>query len=97
MLRSGSFAGIVGADVYVREFERAVAPRLRSLGRDGALLNSQGRVIVSNNVRQPTGSLVRAADVPAWWTSGEEARSAGGLALRRCGDSPIVLVSGAAG
>lgn len=97
VLRSGSFAGVVGADVYVREFERAVAPRLRSLGRDGALLNSQGRVIVSNNVRQPTGSLVRAADVPAWWTSGTESHSAGDLVLRRCGDSPIVLVSGAAG
>lgn len=88
--RGGSFAGVVGADVYVREFERAVHPRLRSLGRGAALLNAQGRVIVSNSVRQPTGSLVREVDVPAWWTSGAEP----GPVLRRCGDSPIVLVSG---
>jgi hypothetical protein len=44
-------------------------------------------VIVSNSVRQPTGSLVREADVPAWWSAGAEP----GPALRRCGDSPIVL------
>ncbi|RSM36141.1 hypothetical protein DMA12_41455 [Amycolatopsis balhimycina DSM 5908] len=89
VLRSGSFAGVVGADVYVREFERAVRPRLRSLGHGAALLNAQGRVIVSNSVRQPTGSLVREADVPAWWSAGAEP----GPGLRRCGDSPIVLVS----
>ena len=75
--------------MYVREFERAVRPRLRSLGRGAALLNAQGRVIVSNSVRQPTGSLVREVDVPAWWSSGAEP----GPALRRCGDSPIVLVT----
>jgi hypothetical protein len=87
---SGSFAGVVGADVYVREFERAVRPRLRSLGRGAALLNAQGRVIVSNSVRRPTGSLVREADVPAWWSAGAEP----GPVLRRCGDSPIVLATG---
>ena len=89
VLLAGSFAGVVGADVHVREFERAVRPRLRSLGRGAALLNAQGRVIVSNSVRQPTGSLVREADVPAWWSAGAEP----GPGQRRCGDSPIVLVS----
>ncbi|MEV4057886.1 cache domain-containing protein [Amycolatopsis sp. NPDC049688] len=89
VFRSAAFAGVVGADVYVREFERAVRPRLRSLGRGAALLNAQGRVIVSNSVRQPTGSLVREADVPAWWSAGAEP----GPGRRRCGDSPIVLVS----
>ena len=93
VVRSGAFAGVVGADVYVREFERVVRPRLRSLGRGAALLNAQGRVIVSNSVRQPTGSLVREADVPAWWSAGAEP----GPGLRRCGDSPIVLVSGNSG
>jgi hypothetical protein len=91
--RFGAFAGVVGADVYVREFELAVRPRLRALGRDAALLNAQGRVIVSNNVRQPTGSLARSVDVPGWWTAGAEPRTDGGLVLRRCGDSPIVLAS----
>ncbi|MDS0134944.1 MULTISPECIES: cache domain-containing protein [unclassified Amycolatopsis] len=91
VFRGDSFAGVVGADVYVREFERTVRPRLRSLGRGAALLNAQGRVIVSNSVRQPTGSLVREADVPAWWSAGAEP----GPGLRRCGDSPIVLVTAA--
>ncbi|RJQ79638.1 cache domain-containing protein [Amycolatopsis panacis] len=89
----GRFAGVVGADVYVREFERTVSRRLRSLGRKAALLNAQGRVIVSNTVRQATGSLVRDVDVPAWWTSGAEPYTApSGATLRRCGDSPIALL-----
>ncbi|QYN25313.1 cache domain-containing protein [Amycolatopsis sp. DSM 110486] len=91
--RDGSFAGVVGADVYVREFERTVSRRLRSLGRRAALLNAQGRVIVSNSVRQATGSLVRDVDVPAWWTAGAEPQTmSGGATLRRCGDSPIALL-----
>ncbi|GAA3541506.1 cache domain-containing protein [Amycolatopsis ultiminotia] len=89
----GGFAGVVGADVYVREFERTVSRRLRSLGRHAALLNAQGRVIVSNSVRQATGSLVRDVDVPAWWTSGAEpCTTSAGATLRRCGDSPIALL-----
>jgi hypothetical protein len=91
--RDGAFAGVVGADVYVREFERTVSRRLRSLGRRAALLNAQGRVIVSNSVRQATGSLVRDVDVPAWWTAGAEPLTmSGGTTLRRCGDSPIALL-----
>lgn len=86
----GSFAGVVGADVYVREFEYVVRPMLRSLGRRAALVNAQGRVIVSNSVRQATGSLVR--DVPAWWTAGAVPSTSNGRVLRRCGDSPITLL-----
>ncbi|MFI5612312.1 cache domain-containing protein [Amycolatopsis sp. NPDC051903] len=91
--RGGAFAGVVGADVYVREFERTVRRRLLSLGRRAALLNAQGRVIVSNSVRQATGSLVRDFDVPAWWTAGAEPLTTpAGATLRRCGDSPIALL-----
>jgi hypothetical protein len=90
--RQGAFAGVVGADVYVREFEHAVRPLLRSLGHQAALLNAQGRVIASNSVRQATGSLVREVDVPAWWTAGAEPLSSAGKTLRRCGDSPITLL-----
>jgi hypothetical protein len=89
--RHGTFAGVVGADVYVREFEHAVRPMLRSLRR-AALLNAQGRVIVSNSVRQPTGSLIREAGIPAWWTSGAAPITTNGRTLRRCGDSPITLL-----
>lgn len=88
-----SFAGVVGADVYVREFEHAVQPHLGALGGQAALVNAQGRVIVSNNVRQSTGSLVRGLDIPEWWAAGAEPLQTGeGLSLRRCGDSPIALL-----
>jgi hypothetical protein len=90
--RRGGFAGVVGADVYVREVERALRPKLRTLGGRAALVNAQGRVIVSNNIRQATGSLVREVDVPAWWMT--QAALPGGTSLRRCGDAPIALVSG---
>lgn len=91
--RGGSFAGVVGADIHVREVERMLQPKLRALGGRAALVNAQGRVIVSNNVRQATGSLVREVDVPAWWSSGSEpVRTENGTELQRCGDSPITLV-----
>ncbi len=91
--RNGSFAGVVGADIYVREVERLLLPKLRALGGRAALVNAQGRVIVSNNARQATGSLVRDVDVPAWWYSGAEPVTLeNGATLRRCEDSPIALV-----
>ncbi|WP_410663170.1 cache domain-containing protein [Amycolatopsis sp. lyj-84] len=91
--RNGSFAGVVGADIHVREVERLLQPKLRALGGRAALVNAQGRVIVSNNARQATGSLVRDVDVPAWWSSGAEpATTESGATLRRCGESPIALV-----
>lgn len=92
--RQGSFAGVVGADVYVREFERALRPVLRPLGSRAALVNAQGRVIVSNSIRQVTGSLVREVDVASWWMTQTPLR--GGTTLRRCGDAPIALVNSAA-
>ncbi|MEC3980643.1 cache domain-containing protein [Amycolatopsis sp. H20-H5] len=91
--RGGTFAGVVGADVYVREFERTLQPKLRTLGGKAALVNAQGRVIVSNSARLATGSLVRDVDVPAWWTSGAEPLTTSGTTLRRCGDAPIALVT----
>ncbi|RSN50381.1 hypothetical protein DMC64_06850 [Amycolatopsis sp. WAC 04197] len=91
--RDGAFAGVVGADIYVREVERLLQPKLRALGGRAALVNAQGRVIVSNNARQATGSLVREVDVPAWWSAGAEpVTTESGAQLRRCGDSPIALV-----
>jgi hypothetical protein len=91
-VRRGGFAGVVGADVYVRDVEHALRPGLRPLGGRAALVNAQGRVIVSNSIRQVTGSLVREVDVPAWWMT--QAPLRGGTMLRRCGDAPIALVNG---
>ncbi|MEV6908751.1 cache domain-containing protein [Amycolatopsis sp. NPDC051071] len=91
--RNGTFAGVVGADIHVREVERLLQPKLRALGGRAALVNAQGRVIVSNNARQATGSLVRDVDIPAWWSAGAKpVTTEHGTALRRCGDSPIALV-----
>jgi hypothetical protein len=91
------FAGVVGADVFVREFEHATLPRLHALAVDrrarAALVNAQGRVIVSTSARQATGSLVRELDIPAWWTTGEESLTRPGTTLRRCGDAPIALLT----
>ncbi|QWF79530.1 cache domain-containing protein [Amycolatopsis sp. CA-230715] len=87
--RDGVFAGVVGADVFVRQVERALQPKLRPLGGRAALVNAQGRVIVSNSARLATGSLLRDVDVPRWWTAGAEPVAA----LRRCGDTPIALAT----
>ncbi|HEY2203247.1 MAG TPA: cache domain-containing protein [Pseudonocardia sp.] len=94
--RGGVFAGVVGADVFVREFERLLMPGLRTLinrvGGRAALVNAQGRVIASSSVRQATGSLVREPDIPGWWSSGAPGGSAPARALRRCGDAPMALL-----
>lgn len=86
------FAGVVGSDVYVRDFERVLQPELGGLPGRVALVNAQGRVIVSNSARQATGSLVREVDIPAWWNAGAESVTHSGATLHRCGDSPIALL-----
>lgn len=88
----GTFSGVVGCDVFVRELEHLLQRRLRGLPGRAALLNTQGRVIVSNTPRQPAGSLLRALDIPAWWGSGAEPVSEADTTLRRCGDAPIALL-----
>jgi hypothetical protein len=90
------FAGVVGADVFVREFEHTTLPKLHALAVEQqsrvALVNAQGRVIVSTSARQATGSLVRELDIPAWWTTGEESVRRPGTTLQRCGDAPVALL-----
>jgi hypothetical protein len=90
--RDGDFAGVVGADVVVRELERTLQPKLRALSGRAALVNAQSRVIASNNTRQATGSLVRDPDIPAWWARGANTIETDGTTLRRCGDSTIALL-----
>ncbi|WP_330256960.1 cache domain-containing protein [Nocardia sp. NBC_00565] len=90
--RGGAFAGVVGADVQVRDVERVVMPHLRGLGGRAALINNQGRVIVSTNARQATGSLVRNPDIPGWWAAGAQPATGDGTSLRRCGDTQIALL-----
>jgi hypothetical protein len=50
--------GVVGADLYVNDVERALLAHLR--GFDAAtIINASGRVVVSTDPHRPTGSLLR--------------------------------------
>ncbi|MDQ0377156.1 cache domain-containing protein [Amycolatopsis thermophila] len=90
--RAGVFAGVVGADVFVQEVERALLPKLRHLDGRAALINAQGRVIAANTARQATGSLVRDPDIASWWNSGAPPVRDDTTVLLRCGDAPIALL-----
>jgi hypothetical protein len=90
----GTFLGVVGSDIYVNDFEFAVLPQLRALGSRAAIVNAQGRVIVSTSIRQATGSLVRDPDVAAMWPASERGESRSGAhRLQRCADLPIALLT----
>lgn len=90
----GVFVGVAGADVFVNRYESLVLPPLRALPSPAALVNTQGRVIVSNTARLVTGSLVRKPDVASFFAGGQPTSSQAGLTLQRCGDVPIVLLVG---
>jgi len=88
------FVGVVGSDVYIRQFEPVMLPRLRALGGPAALVNAQGRIAVTTSVRQPVGSLVRRPDVAALWASGRPTVTDDGVTFSRCGDFPMALLNG---
>jgi hypothetical protein len=90
----GAFLGVVGADVLVNRYESLALPPLRALPEPAALVNTQGRVIVSSTARLVTGSLVRRPDVASFFASGMETSEQFGITLQRCGDVPIVLLVG---
>lgn len=52
--------GVVGADLYVNEVERALLAHLRGLAA-ATIVNASGRVVVSTDPHRPTGSLLRTA------------------------------------
>jgi hypothetical protein len=56
----GKFAGVAGADLKVFTFEKAVLPCLRAAGRTMAIVNAQGRVVLSNSARHVSGTLLKA-------------------------------------
>jgi hypothetical protein len=57
--RDGEMIGVVGADLYVNDVERALLPAVRGAGRRAALVNASGRVVVASDSSRPTGSLIR--------------------------------------
>lgn len=51
--------GVVGADLYVEDVERALLPRLAALGTPVTLVNASGRVLLSTDVHLATGAMLR--------------------------------------
>jgi len=62
VLAAGRFVGVAGADVRVFTFEKAVLPSLRATGRTVAIVNAEGRIVLSNSARHVSGTLLRATD-----------------------------------
>jgi hypothetical protein len=60
VLAGDRFVGVAGADVRVFTFEKAVLPCLRAARRTIAIVNDQGRVVLSNSARHVSGTLLRA-------------------------------------
>ncbi|WP_397427922.1 cache domain-containing protein [Pseudolysinimonas sp.] len=52
--------GVVGADLYVNDVERALLAHVRGLPA-ATIVNASGRVVVSTDPHRPTGSLLRNA------------------------------------
>ena len=76
--RDGAMIGVVGADLYVNDIERTLLPAVRGAGRQAALVNASGRVVVASDSSRPTGSLIR----PATWEQHDRVVPCGnGLAL----------------
>ncbi len=81
----GRFVGVAGADVRVLTFEQAVMPSLRSGPKGTAVVNAQGRVVLSNSARHVSGTLIRDPDVAGLWANGDPR-------LHRIDDLPLALV-----
>ncbi|MGW5281861.1 PDC sensor domain-containing protein [Streptomyces collinus] len=87
----GRFAGVAAADVYLRHFEAAVLPLLRSLSRPARLVNARGRVAASADPAHLAGSLTRGPDFGEVLAEGRPAVH-DGVRLVPCHGIPLVLV-----
>jgi hypothetical protein len=94
---SGSeMIGVVGADLYVNDIERALLPAVRGAGRRAALVNASGRVVVASDSSRPTGSLLRMPDLVERAASPEAAPQPGAPRVVACGTTSLILVIDAA-
>ncbi|WP_424534589.1 hypothetical protein ACOZ38_30580 [Sphaerisporangium viridialbum] len=78
VLVEGVFVGVAAADVFVRAFEGAVTPALRSIPGPAFLVNASGRVVASTTAK---------------WLAGSVFRGAAGFTAYPCGDLPLRLVA----
>ena len=91
----GSVIGVVGADVYVRDIERILLPRLQSSHVAVSVVNEAGRVLVSTDARLATGSLMRLRGLPAVGSPlapGAPRHLDGGYEVISCGTTGLSLV-----
>jgi hypothetical protein len=93
------FVGIVGADLYARDIETILYPKLKALGTSGALVNSSGRIVVSSDPQRAAGSLHRITGLSEVLRSGDSSVfSASGFildsghAVLACSDTSLSLV-----
>lgn len=57
------FIGVAAADIRLSDYERRLAQTLSRFSNDVAVINSAGRVVLSNCSSQPVGSLVDTAGI----------------------------------
>lgn len=54
----GQFVGVAAADIRLHDFERLVALPLSRVEQDCVVCNGEGRIVVSNTIRLPIGSII---------------------------------------
>ena len=88
--------GVVGADLYAEDLERALLPELRAAGSSVTLVNPSGRVVVSTDAHLATGALLRFDGLaPALRESSERStRLPSGRDVVHCTDTCLSLVVG---
>ena len=93
--RGGSI-GVVGADLYVEDLERALLPELRLLGPAVTVVNASGRVLLSTDAHLATGSLLRLDGLATALSEqhGTTVRLRSGQDVIGCADTPLSLVIG---
>jgi hypothetical protein len=88
----GAMIGVVGADLYVNDIERALLPAVRAAGRSAALVNASGRVVVASDSSRPTGSLLRIPDLRDRADALDTGPGPDGRRIVACGTTSLVLV-----
>lgn len=85
----GTFVGVVGADVRVLAVEEAFLAYLRRSRSVVVIVNTLGRVVVSNSAQLLSGDLVREVDVPQLFRVSQDGH---GQAVQQPPDADATLV-----
>lgn len=55
----GSFAGVAGCDIRIKDLDSLIMPTLRAISKDAALINARDRVILGNSGRYLVGERIK--------------------------------------